>query len=296
MINDNGGLIGLSRLDRPRVSARIARALRAFAALRGWNRLVNAIVPEHSSPFTIRNQGTVFSGDIDSYIDRQVYLFGGYETKKIDVFLSKMQARTCGTILDIGANAGTHSLAFANSFKTVHAFEPNPMLWAQFERNISLNQLTNVALHKVGLSDCDSELTLNLIDKSNYGLGTFSTVEQYDLPLHAVATCPVRHAGNYLAKLAVGSVDAVKIDVQGFEPEVLRGLTTVLSRDRPIIWCEIDTGTLTKVATVEDLCNLVPFEFRCYQFVSKPGLIGFSTLLQEHKGELPRGDYLIVPR
>jgi FkbM family methyltransferase len=284
-----------SRSTRPMVRARIARALRDLAGLRGWQFLVNRLVPDHSASFLILNGDTVFAGNIGSFIDRQVYLFGGYESASIRCFLARIPAGRRRTILDVGANAGTHSLAFARVFETVHAFEPNPMLWPQFERNMVLNGLTNVCLHKVGLADRDAELTLRQIDKPNYGLGTFSTVEQYDLPLRPVATCPVRHAGNYLAEIGIGSVDAVKIDVQGFEPEVLRGLADILRRDPPVIWCEIGAGTLAKIATTGELSTLIPFKFRCFQLALSSNWVGNSVGLRECSGDLPSGDYVLIP-
>jgi FkbM family methyltransferase len=277
------------------VSARIARALRDLAALRGWQSLVNRFVPEHSAPFTVRNGPTVFAGDIGSTIDRQVYLFGGYESGLIRCFLSHIPEGRNRTILDVGANAGTHSLAFARAFETVHAFEPNPMIWPQFERNMRLNGHTNVHLHKLGLADRDSESTLHLIDKPNYGLGTFSTVEQYDLPLRPVATCPIRHAGNYLAEIGVGPVDAVKIDVQGYEPEVLRGLAELLKRDRPVIWCEIGAGTRETISTSGELLKRVPSAFRCFKFVSSSRWLRSSYVLREFSGDLLNGDYVLTP-
>ena len=279
---------------KPVFVARVARGLRILASLRGWRGLVNRLVPEHAAPFTISNGGVRFAGNFASYIDRQMYLFGGYEATSIRLFLETVPLERRGTVLDIGANAGTHSLQFAQAFQHVHAFEPNPMLWAQFETNCELNELHNVQLHKVGLGDCDTELSLQLIDKPNYGLGTFTTAEQYDMPLRPVATCPVRHAGHYVQRLDVQSIDAVKIDVQGFEPQVLRGLAEVLRRDQPLIWCEIGEGTATAIATLADLAACIPFAFRCYRFTSKQRLFN-RVVLHECTGALAAGDYLLVP-
>lgn len=286
----------LVKSTRPMVRARVARAFRDLAAIRGWQSLVNKLVPPHSASFIVRNGNTTFAGDIVSAIDRLVYLFGGYESGEIRCFLSHISEERRGTILDVGANAGTHSLAFARAFETVHAFEPNPMLWPQFERNMLLNGHTNVRLHKIGLADRDAELTLHLIDKPNYGLGTFSTVEQYDLPLRPFATCPIRHAGNYLAEVGVGRVDAVKIDVQGFEPEVLRGLADILERDRPVIWCEIAAGTLESISTAAELLKLVPIEFRCFKLSSGSRWMTNAIELRELSGDLLNGDYVLMPR
>lgn len=257
--------------------------------------MVNRLIPEHTGNYVIHNNGMAFSGDLRSFIDRQVYLFGGYEAAQIRSFVAQIPEGRRRTILDIGANAGTHSLAFARAFEVVHAFEPNSILWPQFERNVVLNQVENVFLHRIGLADRDAQLTLHMIDKPNLGLGTFSSVEQYDLPLRAVATCTVRHAGDYLAQIGAKTIDAVKIDVQGFEPEVLRGLREVLRRDRPFIWCEIGAGTLTKTGTVNELSKLFPFGVRCLRFDIKSKWLGEQVELSQCRGVIPAGDYLIVP-
>jgi FkbM family methyltransferase len=281
--------------EGPIVRARIARSLRPLVFLRGWRRLINRLVPEHSAPFSVANGETMFAGNISSYVDRQVYLFGGYESAEIRAFLSRVPPERRGNILDVGANVGTHSLAFARVFDTVHAFEPNPNLWHQFERNVELNGLTNVHLHQIGLADRDADLTLRAIDKPNFGLGTFAEVEQYDRPLRPVATCSVRQGSKYLSEIGVGSVDAVKIDVQGFEPEVLRGLSDVLKRNRPVVWCEIGAGTMKKVATTSDLSTLLPFQIRAFQMVSNSKARSNSVGLLERSGNLPAGNYLLLP-
>lgn len=295
-MNASADMAATAPSTQPKVRARLARALRGLSAVPGWRSLINKLVPQHVGSFVARNGSTLFAGNIGSFIDRQVYLFGGYERWLIEGFLSCVPQTRRGIVLDIGANVGTHSLAFAQVFRTVHAFEPNPMLWAQFERNILLNRFTNVHLHKVGLADRDAELMLHLIDKPNYGLGTFSAEEQYDLPLRPAATCPVRHAGNYLASIGAGPVDAVKIDVQGFEPEVLRGLAEVLKRDRPVVWCEIGAGSLGKVSSTDALSDLMQAEVRCLSLSAGPAWARGSVRLRELRGNLLSGNYVLVPR
>jgi FkbM family methyltransferase len=285
-----------NRTNGPKFIARVARSLRSLAGVRGWTSIVNWVVPNHQGGFIVRNGKTNFAGNFQSFIDRQVYLFGGYEQNQIYSFISCIPQNSRGIILDIGANAGTHSLAFAQIFKNVHSFEPNPLLWPQFERNMSLNSLTNVNLHKVGLADKDAELVLHMIDKPNYGLGTFSTKQQYDLPLREVATCSVRHGGKYLAEIKVGKVDAIKVDVQGFEPEVLRGLSEVIKTDHPVIWCEIGEGTSMQFSSTEDLAKIIPFPFRCLELMERSGILGRTVALQERCGKLSSGNYVLVPK
>jgi FkbM family methyltransferase len=199
-------------------------------------------------------------------------------------------------VLDIGANVGTHSLAFARHFRHVHAFEPNPQLWESFARNIDLNDLGNVSLHKTGLGDQEADLPFYLIEKKNYGLGTFSTAEQYDLPLEEVGRMKVATGDGYTELAGIGPVDAIKIDVQGFELEVLTGLSRVLERDRPFVWMEIGADTAATVETLQSLRNRFPFRNDIYRFEHRRRGIRYSMQLTiAAEGPLESSDYLIAP-
>ncbi|MCI0465926.1 MAG: FkbM family methyltransferase [Beijerinckiaceae bacterium] len=203
--------------QHPHLRARLMRALRALRCFRGWTRLVNIVVPASASgEFVAVNDGIAFSGNLRSFIDRYVYLFGNFEEQLITLFLSIVPPGRRGIILDAGANAGTHALQFARAFEQVHAFEPNPALWAQFEKNVALNRLPNVTLHRVGLGDRAAQLPFYMTEKPNLGLGTFSNADQYDTPLIKSGSAPVVRGADYLASQGIGPVDAIKIDVQGF--------------------------------------------------------------------------------
>ncbi len=102
--------------------ARIVRALRAFSNIRGWERLSALLVPKAAAgPFRVRNQSGLFAGELSSFIDRSMYLRGGYEENHIRAFLSRVPAERRGLVLDVGANVGTHSLGFSRHLKAVHA-------------------------------------------------------------------------------------------------------------------------------------------------------------------------------
>lgn len=275
--------------------ARFVRLCRSLHTLRGWTRFANWLVPEHvGGEFLVANDGVLFAGNLESFVDRQTYLFGQYEERSLELFFCCIPRKRRGVILDVGANAGTHSLVFARSFKQVHAFEPNPRLWPQFERNVQANRYGNVTLHKVGLAEHDAELPFHAIEKRNYGLGTFSTVEQYDLPLKRIGTCQVVQGDRYLAEQGIAHIDAVKIDVQGFEPNVLRGLSSTLQRCKPVVWFELGAGT-QGMQTATQLKALFPFEHRLLRMREIFGAFTVSIVLQRVGEELQPGNYIIVP-
>ena len=278
-------------------TARLLRALRGLRQFRGWRRLVNALLPaDLAGPFVVATDGVAFAGDLASYIDRQMYLFGQYEEQDIQLFLAAVPAARDGVILDVGANVGTHSLQFARHFRAVHAFEPNPALWASFERNMQLNGFANVTLHRLGLSDADAELPFFGIDKKNFGLGTFSTDQQYDLPLKEIAVCRVANGDRYVREQGIGRIAAIKVDVQGFEPMVLRGCRGVLEQHKPVVWMEYSQGTRAEIRTAGDLEKLFPYPVSLWRLVIRTGLFTWSRRLEPVTGDLPEADYFVIPR
>ena len=243
--------------------------------------------------FLVQNGSLLFAGDIESYIDREMYLFGDYEGLEIDQFLNIIPDARRRVLLDIGANVGTHSLRFARHFEQVHSFEPNPSLWASFERNVSLNGLHNVMLHTVGLGAKDAELPFYSIDCRNHGLGTFLPEEQYARPLKLVAHSRIAHGDRYLQARGISQVDAIKIDVQGLEPAVLRGLGGTLEASRPAVWFEFGAGTRDS-AQSSQLRDWFPYEVDLFRLVRIKGPL-LAVSLARTVTAPPLGDYLALP-
>jgi FkbM family methyltransferase len=279
------------------LGAQLVRSLRRMHRVRGWRRLASALVPaalDHD--FVIANDGVRFAGTLSSYIDRQTYLFGQYEQDLIDLFLGQVADRArSGVLLDVGANVGTHSLAFARAFRAVHAFEPNPLLWQAFELNLELNRISNVTLHRVGLGASSAVLPLYGAGRTNQGLGTFLTVEQYSRPLERLCEARIEAASDYLDAQGISAIAAVKIDVQGYEPAVLCGLRRILERTRPAVWCEIGDGTLREIDSRSALASFFPYAVEIRNAVEQRGLLTWHTRLEAAADRLVSGNYFLTP-
>jgi FkbM family methyltransferase len=270
------------------IRARFFRRLRWLRTVRGWQRVATALAG-HTGAFTVTNDQIRFSGRLESHVDRQVYLFGGYEIEEIKTFVDRSPGKR--VVLDIGANVGTHSLIFARHFQKVLSFDPNSLLWPLFRRNMALNPATNVTLYEVGVSDHSEQVLLYNIPGSNMALATFSAVEQYDQPLQVQGSATAVVLDELLSD---EPIDAVKIDVQGFEPQVLRGMRRLLQRHRPLVWVEIADGTLAEIETQRDLRGLFPYPINVHRFSHSPGIIRRKVTLEAYTGEnLRAGDYLI---
>jgi FkbM family methyltransferase len=280
----------------PTFGARAARSLRGLNRLAGWRRLVTRLVGHASDmQFRVRNKGAWFEGNMSSFIDRQVYLFGGYEDGDIDAFLRLVPKERRDTLLDIGSNIGTHALRFSGAFREIHCFEPNPTEFGSLERNVALNPKANILLHRLGLADREAVLDFYLTQRDNSGMGTFSTTDQYDVPLMKMDSARVVKADSYIFPKISGKVDAIKIDTQGFEPEVLRGMPRLLRQHRPIIWFELGAATEKQLGTRSTLKQLIPYAFCLFRFEHRRGLLHSTKLVPLQAESLLPGDYVVVP-
>jgi len=268
----------------PNAIAKGLRALRFLQNVRGWRRLVATLSPPRDEPFGVTTDGVNYAGSLASYLDREVWFFGRYENDLINLFLAAVPLNRRRVCLDIGGNVGNHSLAFGQAFSTVHTFEPNPEVLAQLRHNVSLNSAMDICVHPIGLGNEDGEIPFYNIRNGNLGLGTFSPVEQYDQPLVRIGEAKIRRGDDVVRELEIGPVDAVKIDVQGLEPEVLRGLAKTLARDLPVVWLEVAAGTQSCMARLTDLEALFPYPISV-------SLMEGGTV----KPVLDTGNYLVYP-
>jgi len=125
-------------------------------------------------------------------------------------------------LFDVGANVGVYSLIFSSRRGRAIAFEPVPETFSALAANVSLNNVNDlVAKENIGVGSADGSINFT-IDK--------------DATNHVVAlggetasslSVPVTSLDSYSAKHDVFPT-IIKIDVEGFETEVLSGCTRIL--------------------------------------------------------------------
>lgn len=277
-------------MSAPTLTAKFVRQFAFLRGVRGWQRLANKLCSRHGT-FEIDLGGVRLSGKLSSYIDRQSFLFDGNERDQIELFLRAVPRG--GTALDVGANIGNHSVLFSKHFERVVCFEPNPELWPTLEHNASLNPTRSITVRRVGLSDEAADLPFYNIENGNMGLGTFAATEQYDQKLKLSGIARVEVADELLGDIELA---AIKIDVQGFEPQVLRGMRAILKRNRPVVWAEFGQGTAASGDSRRDVEELFPYPIVIQRFVARRGILTFRLELQDYsESTIELGDYLIKP-
>jgi FkbM family methyltransferase len=151
------------------------------------------------------------------------------------------------TIVDVGANVGYTTRFFARAVGTtgkVHAFEPNPIIFPLLKRNVA--KFKQVSVSNLGLSSTNGEFPLFLAG-NNHSVACFA--ESYPATHLAyrqnetMATVPARVvAGDeFFSREGIDQIDLIKIDVEGWELDVLSGLEKTIARSaNPTILCEFN--------------------------------------------------------
>jgi FkbM family methyltransferase len=121
-------------------------------------------------------------------------------------------------IADIGANQGLYTLYFSRQSPDgrVYAFEPDPRLFAALRNNVQRNGAENVDLFNAAVASQTATLTLR-VGRFNRGDNRIVRNEVAGLETVGVEALPLDQA------IAGGRLDLLKVDVQGFEVQVLRG-------------------------------------------------------------------------
>lgn len=172
----------------------------------------------------------------DKGIERKLYLTGSYEKGLLHI-LEKL-VKQGDIIVDAGANIGLISIFCAlkvGKNGLVLSLEPHPETFPLLQKNISVNELSqikafNKALGSVlGIAKIYSNLQINR--------GAASLVEfQEDSPSFDISVLPL---DDVLREQNISQVNLLKIDVEGFEMEVLKGSNGILSAENgPILVVE----------------------------------------------------------
>lgn len=172
-----------------------------------------------------------------STFDRSLYLwmhrrgFMGRTERKI---LSEL-VRPGMTVVDVGANLGLYTLFMAGLVGPsgrVIAFEPDPDLVALLRENCASNGAANVEAHGAALGSRPDRMVLQriMLNSGNNHLGT-----QGRSPLRQPLEVEVAAFDSLLPGVRP---DFVKIDVQGWELNVLRGMEGTLKEADPVIYLE----------------------------------------------------------
>ncbi|MFT3825791.1 MAG: FkbM family methyltransferase [Chitinophagaceae bacterium] len=160
-----------------------------------------------------------------SLIDRMLIENEVYE-EDIFVVIQDALKGSGGILLDIGANFGLFTIKAAKlPGVKVFSFEPSRRELLRLYTNVNLNGLTNVSIFPFGLADRDYTAELNICNDCNVGMN--SLVNTFtDKKTEKIQCVALEHllCNTFFEK----NVRVIKMDVEGFEFNVLKGMSDLL--------------------------------------------------------------------
>jgi FkbM family methyltransferase len=199
--------------------------------------------------------GVFLELDLSDWLQRLYYL--GF-TEQNTFKLIKKLLPVGGTFVDVGANIGIYTCVMANhlgSTGSVIAFEPMAENLAPLYQNIALNQLKNIEVQELALSNCPGSLNLYVPDSHQQGSSGCTQVWNPG-DWVSVGTTPVTTLDLIFQK---ERLDFIKIDTQGHELEILEGAKSTIDRFQPFIFCEVSQENRTKVFDLMKTWNYTIF-------------------------------------
>jgi len=191
------------------------------------SRLVNLL---RAGPVDVQYQGASFRFYHQSSATERGALFNpDYNLEELDFLRAHTPAG--GVFVDVGANVGTYAMVLAHQVGAagkVIAVEPHPVTHARLAFNRAASGFSQVELVAAAAGPSDGEL---MIETDGENLGASHIVS--GKPAGHAIRVPSLRLERILGDAGVTRVDALKIDVEGFEDRVLTGFFQQAS---PSLW------------------------------------------------------------
>ena len=152
------------------------------------------------------------------------------------IFNHLYKKKSFKTAIDIGASYGWVTIPLARKFKNIHSFEVRDDVRSALRKNIedfSSNKKVNslIHIHNFGLGNENQKVGVEMNPKS----GVSSIKDSSNFPIEQFEV-------RSLDSINIKKVDLIKIDVEGFEYNVLKGCQKTIKKYKPFLIVEMNTG------------------------------------------------------
>ena len=221
--------------DKTKTKIAIARVVSAI--VRRSRRLTG-----RGDEVTVVRGGNRWRLDLRQGIDFAIYVRGSFEPDMVRCYARHVAPGD--TVLDIAANIGANTLPLARRVGPngrVIAFEPTDFGVEKLQRNISLNPdlASRISIERIALTNQEGWIVPGRFYASWPLDNSEDTHERHFGTLKDSSVTHGRSLDGYMRDAGIGRVDFIKLDVDGFELDVLEGARETLGRERPDIVMEL---------------------------------------------------------
>ena len=174
-----------------------------------------------------------------SHIFAKLCESGIYERDNLKLLAALVRPET--VYFDVGANIGWTVLNLANIAKygKVFGFEPDPFNFDRCQENLLQNNKFNCEVFPLGLGAKTGSVSMEVRTPSNRGgnrIAVSHTANNREVKIVCLDEFEPIHK--------LSAIDLIKMDVEGYELNVLQGAKTLLQKHKPILFIELDDNNL----------------------------------------------------
>jgi FkbM family methyltransferase len=221
-------------------------------------------------------------------VENQVFWTGTFRSEALALEVLSRYAQNFKTFIDVGANTGVYALSVASRQPGVRvlALEPAPTNYALLQANIDANAL-DIAAIQAAASESNGSMDLFDFPGHSYSASLEGTWREGT----TVRKVEVVRIDSLLRSRGGGGPALLKIDVEGHEPSVLRGMGTLIDGEEPPSFLlEILRDSL-----FAEIVSILPTSRFCYYFCDEvAGTLADFT--PSAALSAPLGNYFVVPR
>jgi FkbM family methyltransferase len=233
---------------------KISRALPNYPKLKWGLMLIfkNKIEGKNYRTIVRYDLGQKIVLNLDDWIPSQIFWCGLYLVEKKETEFFKKLIEKGHIVIDIGANIGYYTLmAAARVGKNgrVYSFEPCSSTFKLLQENIKINKSENVVLSEMAVLDKEGNIELYLSEKTNTGSTSISFPTKYSGKKENVKCITL---DKFIKEKKLKKVDVIKIDTEGAELKVLKGMEKLLSVQSPKVLIEINEENLNALGSSKE--------------------------------------------
>ncbi len=204
---------------------------------------VKKLMPLPKLPVVKKINGVLFEFDFAYYSALKSMYLGSYEVDMVEAM--KKLLKKGDIFIDVGANIGYISAiaaGFVGTIGQVHSFEPVPEYFHKLEKIAAMNPEHKFILNQSSLGEDSGRAVIRLSNDENIGWNTMVFLSRKEKGSRGEIEVPIRRLDGYIKEKTLDKVALIKIDVEGFEFPVLKGLSGYLENTDyfPYIICEVN--------------------------------------------------------
>jgi FkbM family methyltransferase len=237
----------------------LLRALYACPRFKGRDRLIGLIASTFSERPRETASGYKMYLDPAEYFQLELLVLGPQEP--LTLGLIDQLIHEGDAIIDVGAHVGTHALRAARAsgpLGRVYTFDPQPSNIDLVCRNANANNLQNIVAVCAAVGARNGFVRLNLQRESDRARLSLRLHNPNNLPVRFEV--PIRRLDSFMVANSIDEVALLKIDTEGYELEVLRGLGEQITNCRNIVFEMLEGDSEDERMAVCDLLSAAGFE------------------------------------